>query len=118
MSDKSLRRRIAVNRRTKPPHPTSPFTKKLHKKVVLVPRRSSNNIIRRWNSEPTLLSSNSISIPSASVGDDHRDMTPPGGESCVLFRSARVSNAVFSSSPELLPNSPEKNEVNIGLLFA
>ncbi|PWA44601.1 hypothetical protein CTI12_AA504900 [Artemisia annua] len=112
MSDKSLRRRIVVNRRTKPPHPTSPSTHKLHRKVH-VQRRSSNtysNNIKRWNSEPSLLSSNSISIPSTSVGDDHRDMTPPGGESFVLFRSARVSNAVFSSSPELLPNSPVKNE--------
>ncbi|GJU00023.1 hypothetical protein Tco_1110361 [Tanacetum coccineum] len=98
MSDECLRRRIVVNRRTKPPHPTSPSTKKLHKKVVLVQRRSSNNIIKRLKSEPTLLTSNSISIPSTSVGDDHRDMTPPGGESCVLFHSARVSNAVFSSS--------------------
>nr|GEU66923.1 hypothetical protein [Tanacetum cinerariifolium] len=97
MSDKSLRRRIPFNLRTKPPHPT----KKLHKKVVVhVPRRSSNNnIIKGWNSEPTLL---------RSVDDDHRDMTPPGGESCVLFRCARVSNAVFSSSPELLPNPLEK----------
>ncbi|GKE18033.1 hypothetical protein Tco_1425610, partial [Tanacetum coccineum] len=39
--------------------------------------------------------------------DDHRDKTPPDGESCVLFRCARVSKAVFSSSPELLPNSLE-----------
>nr|GEZ83622.1 hypothetical protein [Tanacetum cinerariifolium] len=105
MSDESLRRRTVVNRRTKPPHPTSPSTKKLHKKVVLVPRRSSNNIIKRWNSEPTLLSF----IHSTSSIDDHREMTPSGGESCVLFRSAQVSKAVFSSSLELLPNSLEKH---------
>nr|GEX68420.1 copia-type polyprotein [Tanacetum cinerariifolium] len=98
----SLRRRITVKRRTKPPHPIKKLDKKF---VVLVPRRSSNNnnmIIKRRNSEPTLL---------RGVDEDHRDMTPSGGESCVLFRCARVSNVVFSSSHELSPNSLEKNEI-------
>nr|GEX63478.1 hypothetical protein [Tanacetum cinerariifolium] len=63
--------------------------------------KNENNIIKRWNSEPTLL---------RSVDEDHRDTTPPGGESCVLFHSARVSKTIFSSSPEFLPNSLEKNE--------
>nr|GEX11720.1 reverse transcriptase [Tanacetum cinerariifolium] len=40
-------------------------------------------------------------------------MTLSGGESRVLFRSAQVSKAVFSSSPELLPNSLEKHHEDV-----
>ncbi|KAI3813010.1 hypothetical protein L1987_17723 [Smallanthus sonchifolius] len=109
MSENPINRRIPIKRRIKPPHP-SPSTRRLHRKVVV--RRSSNKLskfIKRCHSEPTLLTAG-ISIASAGAGDgdEHQYMTPPG-DSHLLFRN-RISTDVFSSSPELLPNSPEKNE--------
>ncbi|CAI9274316.1 unnamed protein product [Lactuca saligna] len=109
MSQMPLRRRIPVSRRIRPPRP-SPST---HRKVAI--HRSSNwkkqysKSINRCNSEPTLLIAGiSLADAGVDVGDDHRYMTPPG-DSCSIFRT-RISTDVFSSSPELLPNSPEKSK--------
>ncbi|XP_024995211.1 uncharacterized protein At4g22758 [Cynara cardunculus var. scolymus] len=108
MSEKPLRGRIPVNRRIKPPHPSS-STHRLHRKVVVIRRSSKKHskFIKRWNSEPTLLTTG-ISIAGADVTEEHRYMTPPG-DSCAMFLN-RISTDVFSSSPELLPDSPEKRE--------
>ncbi|KAI3727531.1 hypothetical protein L6452_16147 [Arctium lappa] len=106
MSEKPLRGRIPVNRRIKPPHPSS-STHRLGRKVVVV-RRSSKNpskFIKRCNSDPTFFTTG-ISIAGADVTDDHRNMTPPS-DSCAMFLK-RISTDVFSSSPELLP---EKSEI-------
>ncbi|KAF5755381.1 hypothetical protein HanRHA438_Chr17g0812121 [Helianthus annuus] len=103
MSQNPVRPTIPVNRRIKPPHP-SPSTHRLHRV-----RRSSNKkpkFIKRYNSEPTLLTAG-IPIDSPGVGDDNPDLTPPG-DNWLLFQS-RISTKIFSSSPELLPYSPEKN---------
>ncbi|XP_022022440.1 uncharacterized protein At4g22758 [Helianthus annuus] len=107
MSQKPSRRTISVNRRIKPPHPSS-STPRLNQQVVV--RRSSNKqskLIKRCNSESALLTSR-ISIAGAGLGDDQRYTTAPS-ESCLMFRS-RISTNIFASSPELLPNFPEKNE--------
>ncbi|XP_076954123.1 uncharacterized protein At4g22758-like [Bidens hawaiensis] len=101
MSQNLNLRRLPINRRIKPPHP-SLSGHKLHRQVVV--RRSSkkqSKFIKRCHSEPTLLT-------TGSVGDDQQDMTPPC-ESSLLFRT-RVPTNIFSSSPELLPCSPERNE--------
>ncbi|KAI3713351.1 hypothetical protein L1987_71928 [Smallanthus sonchifolius] len=109
MSESPINRRIPIKRRIKPPHP-SPSTRRLHRKVVV--RRSSNKLsklIKRCHSEPTLFTAGiSIAVAVAGDGNEHQYMTPPG-DSHLLFRN-RISTDVFSSSPELLPNSPEKNE--------
>ncbi|KAM0058440.1 hypothetical protein Hdeb2414_s0005g00170291 [Helianthus debilis subsp. tardiflorus] len=106
MSQKPARRTIPVNRRIKPPHPSS-SAHKLHRKVVV--SRSSNKkskFIKRCNSEPTLLTSRiSIADVGAAVEDDQRYITPPG-DSSLLFMS-RISTNIYSSSPELLPDQIE-----------
>ncbi|KAI3501166.1 hypothetical protein L1887_29027 [Cichorium endivia] len=111
MSEMTLRRRIPANRRIRPLHPSA-SSHRIHRKVVTHrppnPRKHSK-FIKRYNSEPTLLTAGiSIAGAGVDVGDDHRYMTPPG-DSCSIFGN-RASTDVFSSSPELLPNSPEKSK--------
>ncbi|KAJ0433406.1 putative HAT dimerization domain-containing protein [Helianthus annuus] len=108
MSQKPARRTILVNRRIKPPHPSS-SAHKLHRKVVSRSSNKKSKFIKRCNSEPTLLTSRiSIADVGAGVGDDQRYITPPG-DSSLLFMS-RISTNIYSSSPELLPNSPDQIE--------
>lgn len=109
MSEKPLCRRIPVNRRIKPSHTSSPSTHKLRRKLIV--RNDHSKLIKRCNSEPTLLTDGiSISGAGTGVGDDHRNMTPPC-HSCFMVRNRIISKDVFLSSPELLPNSPLKSEV-------
>ncbi|KAL8200856.1 hypothetical protein R6Q57_012195 [Mikania cordata] len=108
MSQNHIRRKIPVNRRIKPPNP-SPSTHRLHTGVVV--RRSSNKqskLVKRCNSEPTLLTAGT-SIAGSGAGNEHQCINSPG-DGCRLSRS-RMSTDVFSSSPELLPDSPEKKLV-------
>ncbi|XP_071702356.1 uncharacterized protein At4g22758-like [Rutidosis leptorrhynchoides] len=103
MSEKLLRRRFPISHRIKPPHPSHNHS--THRKTVT--KRSSNiksysKLIKRCNSEPTLLAAG-ISI----AGDEHHRLTPPSDSSCLMFQN-RIAANVFSSSPELFPNSPDK----------
>ncbi|XP_076918263.1 uncharacterized protein At4g22758-like [Bidens hawaiensis] len=101
MSQNLNPRRLPINRRIKPPHP-SLSGHKLHRQVVVRSSKKQSKFIKRCHSEPTLLT-------TVFVGDDHQDMTPPACESSLLFRTGAPTN-IFSSSPELLPYSPGKNE--------
>ncbi|KAI3792559.1 hypothetical protein L2E82_06442 [Cichorium intybus] len=100
MSEKPLRGRVPVNRRIRPPNPSS-ATHKLRRRVVV--RRSSkkpSKFINRCNSEPTLLTGD-LSNGVLESTEDH------GG----LISQRRACADVFSSSPDLvLPYSPPKIE--------
>lgn len=104
MSDKFLRPRVPVNRRSRPPHPSPPpspspsFRRRTNPSL----RRSLKpskpiKILQRCKSEPTL---------QAGGEDGHRNMTPPG---LGILRPHTFTD-VFSSSPDLFAHSPRKFE--------
>lgn len=108
MSQTDIRRKIPVNRRTRPPH-QSPSSS-IHRRTSPPSKRSSKSasrpikVFERCNSEPTLRDTGPVSWGSEYY---HRNMTPPDG---VLLRP-QTCTEIFSSSPDLFYRSPKKIEV-------